>query len=126
MSDGDPRHAGADDDDSRIPPLGRGGHGRTVCPPKVPRQELWPIVIVVVPQEFLGVVVGVGAGLAVVEMRRRGPFGLAAMVLAGGPALFGEFVVGAAAKSQVVDVGDRVYGVAVAVVDFAEIARDVA
>src|SRR3984957_12927178 len=44
MSDGDPRHAGADDDDPRIPPLGRRGHGRTVCPPKVPRQELWPVV----------------------------------------------------------------------------------
>jgi len=35
----------------------------------VPRQELWPIVIVVIvtfPQEFLGVAVGVGVGLAVV------------------------------------------------------------
>ena len=50
------------------------------------------------------------------------PFGLAVAVFAGGPALFGEFVVGAAAKSQVVDIGDGVGGVGVAVVGFAEIA----
>ena len=55
-------------------------------------------VFVVVPQEFLGVVVGVGAGLAVVEVWWWDPFGVAVGVFAGGPALFGEFVVGAAAK----------------------------
>src|SRR5277367_1775338 len=107
MSDGDPRHAGADDDDPRIPPLGRGGHGRTVCPPKVPRQGLWPIVIVivVVAQELLGVVEGVDAGLAAVQVWWRDPFGLATTVFTRGPAVVGEFVVGAAGQGEVVDVG---------------------
>ncbi len=40
MSSGDPGHAGADNDDPWIPPLGRAGHGGTVCPPKARRQEL--------------------------------------------------------------------------------------
>lgn len=68
----------------------------------------------------------IDARLSAVEVWWWDPFGLAVAVFAGGPALFGEFVVGAAAKGQVVDVGDRVYGVAVAVVDFAEVAGDVA
>jgi hypothetical protein len=40
--------------------------------------------------------------------------------------LVGEFVVGATGKAEVVDVGDRVGGVGVAVVDFAEVAGDIA
>ena len=40
--------------------------------------------------------------------------------------MVGEFVVGAAAKSQVVDIGDGVGGVAVAVMDLAQIARHAA
>src|SRR5277367_2162830 len=81
---------------------------------------------VVVSQEFFGVVVGVGAGLPVVEVCWGDPFGVAVVVFAGGPALFGELVVGAAAKSQVVDIGDGVGGVAVAVMDLAQIARHAA
>ena len=67
-------------------------------------------------------VVGVGAGLAVVEVWWGDPFGVAVGVFVGGPALFGEFVVGATGKAEVVDIGDRVGGVRVVVVDFAEIA----
>ena len=65
---------------------------------------------------------GVSTGLSVVEVRRWDPFGVAVGVFAGGPALVGEFVVGAAAKSQLVDIGDGVGGVGVVVVDFAEVA----
>src|ERR1700761_2293632 len=79
-------------------------------------------VFAVISQQLFGVVVGVGAGLAVVEMGRWDPLCVAPRVFAGDPALVGEFVVGAAAKRQVVDIGDGVGGVAVAVVDFAEIA----
>jgi hypothetical protein len=50
-------------------------------------------------------VVGVDAGLAVVEVRWWYPFGVAAVVFAGGPALFGDFVIGAAGQRQVVDIG---------------------
>ena len=64
----------------------------------------------------------VDAGLSVVEVRWWDPFGVAVRVFAGGPALFGELVVGAAGKGELVDIGDRVGGVGVAVVDFAEIA----
>src|ERR1700761_6243828 len=63
----------------------------------------------------------VDPGLAVVEVRRGDPFGVAVGVFAGGPAVRGEFVVRAAAESQVVDVGDGVGGVGVGVVDFAEV-----
>ena len=50
-------------------------------------------------------VVGVGAGLPVVEVRRWNPFGVAVLELAGDPALFGERVVAAAAERQIIDVG---------------------
>ena len=60
--------------------------------------------------------------LASVEVWWGEPFGLAVGVFAGGPALFGEVMVGAAAEGQLVDICDRVGGVAVAVVDFAQVA----
>jgi hypothetical protein len=66
------------------------------------------------------------SGLAVVEVWWGDPFGLAVAVFAGGPALFGEFVVGAAGQGEVVDIGDRVGGVAVAVVGLAQVARHAA
>ena len=66
-------------------------------------------------------VVGVDPALAVVEMRWWDPFGVAVRVFAGGPALFGEVVVGAAGQGEVVDFGDGVGGVGVAVVGFAEV-----
>ena len=66
-------------------------------------------------------VVGVGAGLAVVEVGWWDPFGVAMGIFAGGPALFGELVVGVAGQGEVVDVGDGVGGVGVAVVGFAEV-----
>src|ERR1700722_8291476 len=65
---------------------------------------------------------GVDPRLSPVEMRRWEPFGVAEFVFAGGPALVGEFVVGAAGQGNVVDVGDGVGGVGVVVVGFAEIA----
>ena len=74
---------------------------------------------VVILEKLLGVVVGVDAGLSVVEVGWWDPFGVAVGVFAGGPALFGELVVGAAAERHVVDVGDGVGGVAVAVMGFA-------
>jgi hypothetical protein len=46
-------------------------------------------VAVVFHQEFLGVVKAVGAGLAVVKMGRRDPFGGAVFAFSGRPALFG-------------------------------------
>ena len=49
------------------------------------------------------------------------PFGVAMAVFAGGPAVVGEFVVGAAGQGEVVDVGDGVGGVGGAVVGFAEV-----
>ena len=67
-------------------------------------------------------VVGVGAGLAAVEVGWWDPFGLAVVVFAGGPAVVGHCVVGVAAEGEGVDVGDGVGGVAVAVVGFAQIA----
>jgi hypothetical protein len=54
------------------------------------------VVFVVGTEKFLGVVEGVGSGLAVVEVRRWDPFGDAVLVFAGCPALFGDFVLGAA------------------------------
>jgi hypothetical protein len=50
---------------------------------------------VVVAEQFFGVVIGVGAGLAVVEVGWWDPFGVVVVVFAGGPALFGERVVAA-------------------------------
>jgi hypothetical protein len=46
----------------------------------------------------------VGAGATVVEVWGRDPFGVAVVVFPGGPALFGQWVVAAAAERQVVDV----------------------
>src|SRR5271156_7222846 len=64
---------------------------------------------------------GVDPRLPPVEMRRWDPLGVAVGIFAGGPALFGEFVVGAAGQGEVVDVGDGVGGVGVAVVGLAEV-----
>ena len=66
----------------------------------------------------------VQAVLAAVEMRRWDPFGLAVGVFAGGPALFGEWVIGAAGQREGVDVGDRVVAIRVTVVGLAEVAGD--
>ena len=71
-------------------------------------------------------VVGVGAGLAVVEVWWGDPFGVAVLVFAGGPALFGEWVVAAAAECQIVDVGGVGFGPRGDVVDFGVLARHVA
>jgi len=68
----------------------------------------------------------VGAGPSVVQVRGWDPLGVAVLVFAGGPALFGEWVVGAAAERQVVGVGGVAFGVGRAVMDFGVIARDVA
>ena len=68
----------------------------------------------------------VGAGLAVIQVGRRNPFGVTIFELAGGPALFGQWVVAAAAKREIVDVGGTASGVARDVVDFGELAGDVA
>ena len=64
----------------------------------------------------------VDSGLAVVEVGWWDPFGVAVGVFSGGPTLFGELVVGATAKAEVVDVGDGVGGVGVVVVGLAQIA----
>jgi hypothetical protein len=56
-------------------------------------------------------------------MRWWDPLCFAVAVFAGGPTLFGEFVVGVATESQVVDSGDRIGGIAIAVMDLAQIAR---
>ena len=68
----------------------------------------------------------VGAGLAVIQVGRRNPFGVTIFELAGGPALFGQWVVAAAPKRETVDVGGTALGVARDVVDFGEVAGDVA
>src|SRR5947209_235473 len=83
-----------------------------------------PVFVVVFPcpQKLFGVVERVDAWLSAVEVGWWDPFGLAAGVGAGGPALLGELVVGIADQRQAVDVGDRVGGVGVVVVDFAEVA----
>src|SRR3984957_16518897 len=92
-----------------------------LCLPKPARQELRSVPVFVVLQELLGVVVGVGPGLAVVEMRWWDPFGDAAVALAGGPALFGELVVRAAGQGQPVDVGGVGFRPGRDVVDFGEV-----
>ena len=121
VRDGDPGHARADDDNPWIPPL---GHAGTLCPLKAQRQELGRLVLVVVlAEQFFGVVVGVGAGLSAVEVCGWEPFGVAVGVFAGGPALFGEWVVGTAGQAEVVDVGDGVGGVGIIVVDLAPVGR---
>jgi hypothetical protein len=59
-----------------------------------------------------------------VEVRGWHPLGVAVLVLAGGPALFCQWVVAAAAERQVVDVGAVAFAVGRAVMDFRVIARD--
>jgi hypothetical protein len=100
------------------------GHAGTLCPLEAQRQELRAVLVVVVfAEQFFGVVVGVGAGLASVEVWWWEPFGLTVGVFAGAPALFGEVMVGAAGQAEVVDVGDGVGGVGIVVVDFALVGR---
>ena len=48
---------------------------------------------------------GVGSGLALVEVGWGDPFGVAAGVFAGDPALVEEFVIGWAGEGELVDVG---------------------
>ncbi len=48
----------------------------------------------------------VGPGLAVVEMWWRDPFGGCVFAFSGGPAALGQWVMAAAGKGEVVDVGD--------------------
>jgi hypothetical protein len=62
------------------------------------------------------------SGLAVVEVWWWDPFGVAVRVFAAGPAVVGELVIRIAGQREVVDIGDRVGGVGVIVVDLAEIA----
>ena len=68
----------------------------------------------------------VDSGLAVVEVGWWDPFGGTALIFAGCPTLFGECVVGAAGQGEVIDVGDGVGGVGIAVMDLAQIARHAA
>ena len=68
----------------------------------------------------------VDAGLAVVEVGWWDPFGVAVGVFSGGPALFGEAVVGSAGQGQGVDVGATGARPAVDVVDLGPVAGDVA
>src|ERR1700735_3646819 len=89
-------------------------------------RRLRSILAIVISQQLFGVVVGVGAGLAVVEVGWWDPFGLAVVVFAGGPALVGHCVVGVAGQGEGVDVGDGVGGIRVAVVDLAEVAGHLA
>jgi hypothetical protein len=83
-------------------------------------------VVVLLAQEFFGVVVGVGSWLAVVEMGWWNPFGVAVVVFAGTPAVFGDVVLWGAGQGEVVDVGGAVVRVGVGVVDFAEISGHLA
>jgi hypothetical protein len=59
---------------------------------------LGAVVIVVVAEEFFGVVESVDTGLAVVQVRWWDPLSVASLVFAGGPAVFGDFVLGAAGQ----------------------------
>ena len=79
------------------------------------------ILVVVAKQEFFGMVERIDTGLPEIQVRWWDPFGVGVLVFAGSPALFGHFVVGAAGLGEVVDVGDGVGGVGVAVVGFAEV-----
>ena len=54
------------------------------------------------------------------------PFGEAVGARAGGPAVFGDVVVGAAGQGEVVDVGLSAFGPRNEVVDFGEVAGHVA
>jgi hypothetical protein len=52
----------------------------------------------------------VGAGPPLVQVRGWDPLSAAAVVFAGGPALFGKWVAAAATERQVVDVGGAAFG----------------
>ena len=67
---------------------------------------------------------GVDSGLPVVQVWWWYPFGVAFGVFAGGPAFFGESVVGSAGQGEVVDVGAVGFGPAFHVVDLAVVERD--
>src|SRR4051794_31001095 len=82
------------------------------------------IVVFAVPEQFFGVVECVDSWLSSVEVWWGDPFGLAVGVGAGGPALFGELVIGMADQGEAVDIGDGVFGVGVVVVDLAQVTRD--
>jgi hypothetical protein len=58
--------------------------------------QLRSVIVFVVAEQFLRVVEPVDSGLAVVQVRWWDPFAVAVLVFAGGPALFGDCVVGAA------------------------------
>jgi len=85
-------------------------------------------VVVLVCSVFFGVVVGVGAGLAVVGVGWGDPFGGAAGVFSGFPADGGEqAVMRAAGEGEVVDVGRSAVGHPFAdVVHLAQVAGHVA
>ena|ERR1700727_2049732 len=70
-------------------------------------------VAVAIDQQPLGVVDGVGAWLAPVQVRGRNPFGITGGAFSGGPAGWSQHsVVGPAGEREIVDVG----GVAVRIV----------
>ena len=62
---------------------------------------------------------GVGSWLAVVQMRRRDPFGVAVGAFSGGPVFVDESVVGSAGEGELVDVGGVGSGPPFDVMDFA-------
>src|SRR5271169_198706 len=89
--------------------------------------DLRCVAVVIVAQQFFGVLVGIGAGLAVVEVGWWNPFGVAGFQLAGAPGAAGdEFVVWAAALGQVVHVCGPALGVVGHVVHFGEVAGHIA
>src|SRR5437588_7567007 len=81
------------------------------------------VVFVVVPYEFFGVVEGVDPRLPVIQAGWWDPFGVAVGVFAGGPAFFGESVVGSAGQGEVVDIGATGFGPAPDVVDLGVVER---
>ena len=82
--------------------------------------------VFVIEQQLFRVVKSVDTRLPVIQVWWRDPFGVAVLVFAGGPALFGKRMVTAAAERQVVDVGGVALGIGRAVMDFAVIARHAA
>src|ERR1700735_415624 len=84
------------------------------------------VVFVLFAKQLFGMMERVRSGLPVIQVRRRDPFGVALAIFAGGPALFGEFVVGAAGQGEVIDVGGVSFSPRADMMDLGEIARDVA